>query len=75
MSESRPPINQHNAQQELPEEYLKDVEYTIVPKGTVWLQGDNIFNSTDSRVYGPVPFAMLRGRVSHKVCDHSVYES
>ena len=47
---------------------LKDVEYTVVPKGTVWLQGDNILNSTDSRVYGPVPYAMLRGCVSHKVC-------
>lgn len=29
----------------------------------MWLQGDNFNNSTDSRHYGPVPYAMLRGRV------------
>ncbi|GAB4821340.1 hypothetical protein N2152v2_008386 [Parachlorella kessleri] len=34
-----------------------------VPKGHVWLQGDNFNNSTDSRHYGPVPYAMVRGRV------------
>jgi hypothetical protein len=31
------------------------------------LQGDNFSNSTDSRHYGPVPYAMLRGRVFLKV--------
>ena len=34
-----------------------------VPKGHVWLQGDNATNSTDSRNYGPVPVALIRGRV------------
>lgn len=33
-----------------------------VPLGSVWLQGDNARNSTDSRDYGPVPETMLRGR-------------
>jgi len=28
----------------------------------VWLQGDNTLNSTDSRSYGPVPYALLKGR-------------
>ncbi|RUP52395.1 peptidase S24/S26A/S26B/S26C [Jimgerdemannia flammicorona] len=37
--------------------------YLTVPKGHVWLGGDNISNSTDSRVYGPVPYALVKGRV------------
>ena len=38
-----------------------------VPKGHVWLQGDNLHNSTDSRHYGAVPAGLLRGRVALKV--------
>ncbi|KAF3793109.1 Mitochondrial inner membrane protease subunit 1 [Nymphaea thermarum] len=34
-----------------------------VPKGHVWLQGDNSLRSQDSRHYGPVPFGLLQGRV------------
>jgi hypothetical protein len=34
-----------------------------VPVDHVWLQGDNTRNSRDSRFYGPVPEAMLHGRV------------
>lgn len=32
------------------------------------VQGDNFANSTDSRHYGAVPYALLRGRVFLKVC-------
>lgn len=34
-----------------------------VPPGHVWLTGDNLANSTDSRHYGPVPMALIKGRV------------
>ena len=34
-----------------------------IPKGHVWLAGDNNMNSTDSRSYGPVPVGLLQGRV------------
>jgi signal peptidase I len=38
-----------------------------VPKGHVFLQGDNTLNSTDSRQYGPVPYSTLQGRVVYKL--------
>lgn len=38
-----------------------------VPPGHVWLEGDNKYNSTDSRHYGPVPLSMIKGRVFFKV--------
>lgn len=34
-----------------------------VPEGFVWLEGDNKAQSTDSREYGPVPYALVKGRV------------
>ncbi|XP_022047708.2 mitochondrial inner membrane protease subunit 1 isoform X1 [Acanthochromis polyacanthus] len=40
--------------------------HTYVPKGHVWLEGDNLRNSTDSRNYGPIPYALIRGRVCLK---------
>lgn len=38
-----------------------------VPRGHVWLQGDNLLHSLDSRVYGPVPLALVRGKVMCQV--------
>lgn len=38
-----------------------------VPPHHVWLQGDNTRNSNDSRHYGPVPVALVRGRVCFRV--------
>jgi len=35
----------------------------VIPKGHVWLQGDNASVSKDSRAYGPVPLRLLQGRV------------
>ena len=34
-----------------------------IPRGHVWLQGDNVGMSKDSRSYGPVPYALITGRV------------
>ncbi|KAA0189129.1 hypothetical protein HAZT_HAZT007030 [Hyalella azteca] len=40
---------------------------SFVPKGHVWLEGDNKLNSTDSRAFGPVPFGLVRGRAVMKL--------
>jgi len=42
-------------------------KWVKVPKGHVWLAGDNMANSTDSRTYGPVPNAMIKGKVIARV--------
>jgi inner membrane protease subunit 1 len=39
----------------------------IVPPGHVWLEGDNPHDSVDSRYYGPVPGALIRGRAIARI--------
>ncbi|KAK4042930.1 peptidase S24/S26A/S26B/S26C [Parachaetomium inaequale] len=34
-----------------------------VPKGHCWIVGDNLVASRDSRYFGPVPLALIRGKV------------
>uniref|UniRef100_H0W4V0 Inner mitochondrial membrane peptidase subunit 1 n=1 Tax=Cavia porcellus TaxID=10141 RepID=H0W4V0_CAVPO len=41
--------------------------HSYVPRGHVWLEGDNLQNSTDSRYYGPIPYGLIRGRIFFKV--------
>eukprot|EP00041_Stephanoeca_diplocostata_P015467 m.295619 g.295619 ORF g.295619 m.295619 type:complete len:338 (+) comp20042_c1_seq3:318-1331(+) len=41
--------------------------FRTVPTGSVWLQGDNLSNSTDSRTYGPVPLALVKSRAILRV--------
>ncbi|EGD81465.1 inner membrane protease subunit [Salpingoeca rosetta] len=41
--------------------------FRTVPRGRVWLQGDNLSNSTDSRTYGFVPLALVTSRVVARV--------
>lgn len=38
-----------------------------VPPDCVWIEGDNAHNSVDSRYYGPIPSALLEGRVLARV--------
>jgi signal peptidase I len=44
-----------------------DRRYIKIPRGHVWLQGDNIENSTDSREYGPVPMGLIVGKVLYRL--------
>jgi mitochondrial inner membrane protease subunit 1 len=50
-----------------PQNAFQQVRHHVVSQGHVWLQGDNLNNSTDSRSYGAVPLALVRGRVFYKM--------
>eukprot|EP00439_Symbiodinium_sp_Y106_P013548 s3102_g1.t4 len=39
----------------------------LIPRGHVWLEGDNKAASHDSRHYGPVPVGLLQGKVRLKL--------
>jgi len=38
-----------------------------VPEGHCWIIGDNLPHSRDSRVYGPIPLALVRGKVMARI--------
>ncbi|KAF8349899.1 peptidase S24/S26A/S26B/S26C [Amanita rubescens] len=38
-------------------------EHVIVPKGHIWIMGDNSTYSRDSREYGPVPISLVQARL------------
>ncbi|XP_047944753.1 mitochondrial inner membrane protease subunit 1-like [Salvia hispanica] len=46
----------------LPRGYT-DLNKTLVPNGHLWVEGDNLLNSRDSRHFGAVPYEHLRYRV------------
>ncbi|KAN0060870.1 hypothetical protein ACQY0O_006604 [Thecaphora frezii] len=50
-----------------------EVQYVTVPSGHVWLVGDNLAKSTDSRHYGPVPMGLLRGKVLARAFPHPAW--
>lgn len=38
-----------------------------VPKGHVWIEGDNSENSIDSRTYGPIPMGLIQSRAAFRI--------
>ncbi|CAL1695389.1 unnamed protein product [Somion occarium] len=47
--------------------YVPSTEHVVIPKGHIWLSGDNANASRDSREYGPVPMALVRGKFVARV--------
>jgi inner membrane protease subunit 1 len=45
---------------------MADVLRGQVPKGHMWVTGDNLPHSVDSRRYGPIPLAMVNGKILAK---------
>ncbi|KAG5113431.1 hypothetical protein AAZX31_13G173500 [Glycine max] len=39
----------------------------VVPKGAVWVEGDNKYNSNDSRKFGPVPYDLIDGKMFWRI--------
>ncbi|EPQ60884.1 LexA/Signal peptidase, partial [Gloeophyllum trabeum ATCC 11539] len=48
-------------------EKAPSTEHVVVPKGHYWLSGDNAAASRDSRDYGPVSSALIRGKLVARV--------
>ncbi|MED6169036.1 hypothetical protein PIB30_017604 [Stylosanthes scabra] len=42
-------------------------ETIVVPKGHVWIQGDNVNNFKDSRNFGAVPYGLIEQRTFWRV--------
>lgn len=39
----------------------------VVPRGHIWVEGDNLENSSDSRYYGPIPQGLIKSRAVLRV--------
>ncbi|KAL8512298.1 hypothetical protein ACS0TY_018685 [Phlomoides rotata] len=39
----------------------------VVPKGHVWIQGDNVYASRDSRSLGSIPYGLVLGKVFYRL--------
>ncbi|KAG4304146.1 hypothetical protein PORY_002510 [Pneumocystis oryctolagi] len=46
---------------------MNNAEFIEVPQGHVWVMGDNLLHSLDSRNYGPLPMALIKGKVVCRV--------
>ncbi|KAK7343106.1 hypothetical protein VNO80_26069 [Phaseolus coccineus] len=42
-------------------------ESVVVPKGSVWVEGDYMYNSRDSRKFGPVPCDLILGKLFWRI--------
>ncbi|KZT75187.1 LexA/Signal peptidase [Daedalea quercina L-15889] len=54
-------------------ELAPSTEHVVIPRNHVWLSGDNAPLSRDSRVYGPVSMALIKGRIVARVWPPSKF--
>ena len=47
--------------------FAPSTEHIVVPKNHIWVTGDNLACSRDSRSYGPVPLGLVKGRLIARV--------
>ncbi len=47
-----------NSQEEL--NSFNDTQTIVIRRGSAWIEGDNRFNSTDSRNYGQIPVGLIK---------------
>ncbi|KAL7272672.1 hypothetical protein RUND412_004517 [Rhizina undulata] len=40
-------------------------QYVTIPRGQVWVEGDEAFHSMDSNYYGPIPIGLITAKVTH----------
>ena len=48
-------------------QYAPSTEHVVVPKNHIWVTGDNLPWSRDSRMYGPVPLGLVKGKLYARV--------
>ncbi|CDO76629.1 hypothetical protein BN946_scf184868.g43 [Trametes cinnabarina] len=48
-------------------QYAPSTEHVVVPKNHIWVTGDNFPYSRDSRIYGPVPLGLVKGKLYARV--------
>lgn len=48
-------------------EKAPSTEHVVVPKGHIWVMGDNAAYSRDSRQYGPVSMGLIQGKLYARV--------
>eukprot|EP01080_Neovahlkampfia_damariscottae_P007009 gene7009-11174_t len=42
-------------------------EYVVIPKGHIWVEGDNRLVSLDSNSYGPISLGLVHSRVLYSI--------
>lgn len=55
--------------------YATAAQPVTIPKGYLWIEGDNCNISNDSNSYGPVPVGLFRGVVTHIIWPPAKFAS